>query len=89
MEENMKLVFKLQRSAARVILDANFSERSAELFRQLNWLPLKDEGNQVQVVAACSLIFRQNLLPTCRNSDTTNVTRASSYRMHKPVCNML
>lgn len=47
MEENGKHVFKLQKIAARAILDADFSEKRAVLFGQLVQRPLKDEGNQV------------------------------------------
>ena len=39
----MKRVFKLQKRAARAILDANIRHRSKELFRRLDWLPLKDQ----------------------------------------------
>ncbi len=41
--ENLERVFKLQKRAARVILDADTRERSAKLFKELNWLPLHDE----------------------------------------------
>ena len=44
-EENVIRVFKLQKRAARVILDADSGERSELLFRRLDWLPLKDELN--------------------------------------------
>ena len=54
-EENAKRVFKLQKRAARVILDANIGDRSKDLFRRLDWLPFKDEVNLQQ----CSLIFRR------------------------------
>ena len=38
----MKRVFKLQKRAARVILDANIRDGSKERFRRLDWLSLKD-----------------------------------------------
>ena len=41
-EENVKRVFKLQKRAARVILDANIRDKSEDLFRRLDWLPFKD-----------------------------------------------
>ena len=41
-EENVNHVSKLQKRAARVILDADIGERSELLFRQLDWLPLKE-----------------------------------------------
>ena len=53
--ENVERVYKLQTRAARVILDANTMERSVNLFRKLNWLPLKDEIK----IQKCSVIFRR------------------------------
>ena len=55
MEENVKRVFKLQKQAALVSLDASIRDRSKDLFRRLDWLPFKDEVNLQQ----CSLIFRR------------------------------
>ena len=54
-EENVNRVSKLQKRAARVILDADIGERSELLFRQLDWLPLKEELN----LKRSSLIFRR------------------------------
>ena len=54
-EENVKRVSKLQKRAARVILDADIGERSDLLFGQLDWLRLKDEPNHKR----SSLIFRR------------------------------
>ena len=91
-EENVKRVFKLQKRTARVILDADFSKRSAELFSRLDWLLLKNEVN----LQKSSLIFRRikneqdcpsyitNLLP--RNADTRSVTGASRYGMYNLAC---
>ena len=39
-EENVNRVSKLQKRAARVILDADIGERSELLFRRLDWLNL-------------------------------------------------
>ena len=55
MEENVKRVFKLQKHAAHVILDANIRDRSKDLLKWLDWLPFEDEVNLQQ----CSLIFRR------------------------------
>ena len=38
-------VFKLQKRAARVMLDANIGDRSKDLSRRLDRLPFKDEVN--------------------------------------------
>ena len=64
-EENLKRVFKLQKWAARVILDANIrdtgwrysGDSSKDLFRRLDWLPFKDELNLH--LQQCSLTFRR------------------------------
>ena len=53
-EENVKRIFKMQKQAARVILDANISDRSKELIRRLDWLPFKDEVN----LQKCSKIYK-------------------------------
>ena len=53
--ENVERVYKLQKRAARVILDANTMERSAKLFRKLNWLPFHDEIK----IQKCSVIYRR------------------------------
>ena len=53
MEENVKHVFKLQKQAARVILDASLRDSSKGHFRWLDWLPFKDKVNLQQ----CSLIY--------------------------------
>ena len=78
-----------------LIFDADFSVSNVELFRQRDWLLLKDEGN----LQRCSLIFWyvkneqdcpnyiMNLLP--RNTNTRNVTRVSWYGMYNPVSSML
>ena len=89
-EENINRVSKLQKRAARVILDTDIGERSELLFRQLDWLPLKEELN----LKRSSLIFRrikdENACPSyiaellTRNSDRH--TRASRYGKYNIVC---
>ena len=82
-EENVKRVFKLQKWAARVILDPNIRDRSKDRFRQLDWLPFKDEVNLQQ----CSLIFRcirneddcPDYITKLKNSDLRSDSRASHY----------
>ena len=89
-EENVKRVSKLQKRAARLILDADIGERSEVLFKRLDWLPLKDELNSQM----SSLIFTHinnedhcpsyitQLLP--RNSDRHS--RTSRYGKYNLVC---
>ena len=54
-EENVNRVSKLQKRAARIILDAKIRERSKLPFRRLNWLLRKEESN----LKRTSLIFRR------------------------------
>ena len=89
-EENVNRVSKLQKRAARVILDADIGERSEMLLRRLDWLPLKEELN----LKRTSLIFRrikdENNCPSyitellTRNSDRH--TRTSRYGKYNLVC---
>jgi len=89
-EDNIIRVSKLQKRAARVILDADIGERSEMLFRRLDWLPLKEELN----LKRTSLIFRrikdEKNCPSyitellTRNSDRH--TRTSRYGKYNLVC---
>ena len=45
----------LQKRAARVILDVDTRERSAKLFKELNWLPLHDEI----MIQRCCVIYKR------------------------------
>ena len=89
-EVNVECVSKLQKRAARVILDADVGERSQMLFRRLDRLPLKDELN----LKKTRLIFRrikdENSCPSyitkplTKNSDRHN--RISRYGRYNLVC---
>ena len=92
--ENVNRVSKLQKRAARVILDADIGERSELLFRQLDWLQLKEELN----LERSSLIFRrikdENTCPSyitellTRNSDRhTRTSRYGKYNLLRPFYN--
>ena len=52
--QNLQKVFRLQKRAARVILDANTRANSVELFNKLNWLPFYYEVK----VNMCVLIYK-------------------------------
>jgi len=93
-EENINCVSKLQKRAARVILDADIGERSEMLLRWLDWLPLKEELN----LKRTSLIFRRikdenNCLSyirelLTRNSDRhTRTSCYGKYNLVRPSCN--
>ncbi len=40
--ENLIRLLRIQKRCARLILDANFSDNSVELFTKLGWLPMDD-----------------------------------------------
>ena len=86
---NIDKIFKLQKRAARVILDADLKERTNVMFSKLKWIPIKDEIS----IRKCSLIYKRNngLTPTyindmlIRNSDVhTRSTRHSGYNLVCP-----
>ena len=54
-KENLRRVFKLQKRAARVILDTKIQEeRTVVLFNKLNWLPFDDELK----LNTCTMVFK-------------------------------
>ena len=55
--EILERVHKLQKRAARIILDADTKERSTKLFKELNWLPLQEE---IKVQKGCIIYKRIN-----------------------------
>ena len=81
---------KLQKQAAWVILNVDIDERSELLFRQLDWLPLKEELN----LKRSSLIFRhikdENACPSyiteLLTRDSDRHTRTSRYGKYNLVC---
>ena len=54
-QENINVVVKLQKRAARLILDADFSIRSKLLFSELKWVPLPEivKFHQLSLVFKC------------------------------------
>lgn len=53
-KENVKRVFKFQKRAARVILNADMEREVKFYLKDFNWLPLKDQINLLR----CKLLFR-------------------------------
>lgn len=87
--ENIDKIFKLQKRAARVILNADLKERTEVMFNKLKWIPIRDEIS----IRKCSLVYKRNndLTPTyinemlIRNSDVhTRSTRHSGYNLVCP-----
>ena len=51
-KENLNRVFRLQKRAARVILDLDMSARTVNMFQQLNWIPFYDEVKILKATTA-------------------------------------
>jgi len=75
-EENVNRVSKLQKRAARVILDADIGERSEMLLRRLDWLPLKEELNLKRTSLIIRRIKDEN---NCPSYITELLTRTSDH----------
>ena len=81
--DNLNKVFRLQKHAARVILNADTRANSVDLLRELNWLPLFHEAR----VNQCTLVYKR-LNRVCpdymlellkRNIDIRSPERQSRY----------
>ena len=55
-KENINRVLKLQKRAARVILDMDTSARSVDMFKQLDWIPYYHEVKIFKATIACKRI---------------------------------
>lgn len=86
--DSLTKVFKLQKRAARVILNADTRDNSVELFTKLGWLPFYDEAKIIK----CLHVFRR-LVGDCppymnslltRNADVHS--RESRYGDFNLVC---
>jgi len=51
---NLDSILRLQKGAARVILNAPFNSRSVDLFNTLNWIPFYRESH----INQCALIYK-------------------------------
>ena len=51
--DSLTKVLKLQKHAARVILNADTGDNSVELFTKLGWLPFYDEAKIIKIMFAC------------------------------------
>ena len=86
---NINRIFKLQKRAARISLDAESRSRSVPLFNSLNWIPFYHESYAIR----CSLLLKRILGKTPvylkqmlkLNSDTHNRnTRFSNLNFNCP-----
>ena len=81
--DNLNKVFRLQKRAARVILNADTRANSVDLFRELNWLTFLLEAK----INQCALVYKR-LNGVCpdymlellkRNIDIRSTERQSRY----------
>ena len=56
-KQNLIIIFRLQKRAARIILDANLRSRSLPLFNTWNWLPFFKDA----FVNRCTLTLKRTL----------------------------
>ena len=81
--DNLNKVFRLQKRAARVILNAGTRANSVDLFRELNWLPFFHEAK----INQCALVYKclNGVCPDYmlellkRNIDIGSTERQSRY----------
>ena len=81
--DNLNKVFRLQKRAARVILNADTRANSVDLFRELNWLPFFHEAK----INQCALVYKclNGVCPDYmlellkRNIDIGSTERQSRY----------
>ena len=89
--DNLNKVFRLQKRAARVILNTADNEaNSVDLFRELNWLPFFNEA----MINQCALVYKR-LNRVCpdymlqflkRNIDVRFTERQSRYGSLNLIC---
>ena len=87
---NVNKVFRLQKRAARVILNADTRANSVDLFRKLNWLPFFHEAK----INQCALVYRRlnGVFPDYvlellkRNIDIRSTERKSRYGSLNLLC---
>ena len=89
--DNWKEVFRLQKRAARVILNADTRANSVNLFRELNWLPFFHEAK----IDQCALLVYKRLNGVYpdyvlellkRNIDIRSTERQSRYGSLNLIC---
>ena len=82
--DNLNKVFRLQKRAARVILNADTRANSVNLFRELNWLPFFHEAKidqcELLVYKRLNGVYPDYVLELLkRNIDIRSTERQSRY----------
>ena len=75
--ENIRRVFRLQKRAARVILNVGLrEERTVTIFNKLNWIPFYDETN----INKCCIVYKclQGIAPAYLVNRLSKVSEISS-----------
>ena len=86
-KENINIIVKLQKKAARIILDADFFTPSANLFKELKWIPFSDivKYHQVSLVYKCihkiSPEYLHDMFSIKLNSKRYNVRSSNTGRL--------
>ena len=90
--DNLNKVFRLQKRAARVILNADTRANSVDLFRELNWLPFFHEN--LFLINQCAIVYKR-LNGVCpdymlellkRNIDIRSIERQTRYGSLNLIC---
>ena len=89
-QENINIVVKLQKRAARLILDANFSIRNKLLFSELKWIPFPEivKFHQLSLVFKCINdivpIYLRNIFRSKSNNHTYLLRSSGSDQLDVP-----
>ena len=85
--ENLQRVFKLQKRAARVILNADTKANSVQLFRELDWVPFYHEANGLSMVCKrlsgnCPPYLSQMLIRNAAINERSSRQRSHLFLSH-------
>ena len=89
-QENINIVVKLQKRAARLIIDSDFSIRSKLLFSELKWIPFPKivKFHQLSVVFICNNnivpIYLHNMLRHKSNNHTYLLKSSGTDQLDVP-----
>lgn len=85
-------LYKLQKKAARLILDTDCSERSTDLFTRLGWMPLADRITYHRAVQMYKCLNRecpqslQGIFQMNADIHTYSTRSATNQNLHVPKC---
>ena len=89
-QENINTIVKLQKRAARLILDADFSTPSAILFQELKWISFSDivKFHQLSLIFKCinkiAPVYLQDLFHQKSNSHSYVLRSSNTDRLDVP-----